>query len=176
MKNKEKLLKFYNEYGLTDTAKLLGFKRYDVLSLLGLPIEDGPTVNMLLEDLFRDGKLPKVDNCLDMYIDFNSVWNIETRHEIDENTHGVLLTLATPYWDGTTTIPVDSQYMTVINSEFDKLKDIELELYENMPGQPEEFENIESLLVWYRDVYLPFVNETINQQSKVFIEEYRSNF
>lgn len=176
MKNKEKLLKAYNEYGLTDTSKLTGLKRYDVIKMLEIPF-DLEIASVLLSDLLRDKKLPKVDNSTDTYV-YDDVWYIETKHRIEDGLHGLLNTMATPFWDGTNIIPVDSDNMVLLKDSdaSQKHSDVDIHRYSVDDDQPTEFKNLEELLIWYRDVYLPFVNKSIESHAKDFIEEYRNNF
>ena len=172
MNHKEKLFKYYEKYGLTDTAKLTGLARYDIVRMLDLPI-DLEIASVLLSDLLRDKKLPKIDNSTDIYI-YDGVWYIETKHRINDELYGLLNSMATPYWDGLNLIPVDSDNMVILkNSDASqKHSDVDLQRYSVDDDQPTEFKNLEELLMWYRDVYLPFVSKSIESHAKDFISAF----
>lgn len=165
MKNStfEKLLKIYKESddGLTDVSKITGLPRYEVVNLLKLDI-DPPMANMILYDMMREGKLPKI-NKNGFYIDnMTGAWYIELKRPINEKYHAVQYGIATPYWDGNPILPIDTEWVLInSNSDGEKVEEIEGQLYESF-DTPKQFNSVESLLEWYRDFYIPKVNEVLD--------------
>ena len=169
MKNStfEKLLKIYKESddGLTDVSKITGLPRYEVVNLLKLDI-DPPMANLILTDMLNDKKLPKISENCEISYGYDGVWYLENRFDINDEYYGSLNTMATPFWDGTPRLPIDSAWMGIYSkNDGKKVEEVESELYDYY-DTPKEFESLQSLLEWYRDFYTPKVNETVKKHFK----------
>jgi hypothetical protein len=151
-KPNQKLVELYNKLGLFETSKMLGIKSYDLMKLIKIPF--GPDeANTILVDMFHDGLLPEKYKGFDIYCDMNGIvnWTTSPNDLID------ILVLATPFWDGSDQIPVDITIISWFNGKRDQ--SYEDEYNEVIKPSNTEFKNMEDLLMWFRDFYLP---ETYN--------------
>jgi hypothetical protein len=169
---KNKLIDYLNNNGLYETSKLVGLPTYEIVRMLNIKL-DVVTSNMVLSDMLSDNKLPKLNIVDDMYIDgFSGVWYIKTKHNINDEFYGILITMATPFYDGSEIVPVDSDNFTVYRKK-DNKEVISIEEYEYTGYDVDgNFENIKELLKWYKNFYIPMVTEAINKHAEINIRRF----
>ena len=172
---KKQLSRLVDEKGLREAAKVLGLTRVDLVVMLDMPI-DYTLANELLFDLYKSGKLPDVYREYEISVDrFNGTFewtlNSETDYYGDNNEYEeVFGAYATPFWDGSDYTPVEAIYYVLLK-DGEKIRDKELmgDYFESLKSIT-EFKNMEHLLVWYRDFYLPNVYYILN---RMFLRDIR---
>jgi len=169
---KNKLIDYLNNNGLYETSKLVGLPTYEIARMLNIEL-DVVTSNIVLSDMLSDNKLPKLNIAVYMYIDwFNNVWYIETKHDINDEFYGLLTTMATPFYDGSERVPVDSDNFIVYGKKDDKeVVSIEESEYTGYDVDG-NFENIKELLKWYKNFYIPMVSDAINKHAEINIRRF----
>ena len=174
--NKEIIRNFYYKNGLRDTSKLTGLPTYEVIRILELPLTTD-TSNTVLDDMLMDGKLPKIGGNIEIHSDsFDGVWYITSIHEVDDEHYGEMISMATPFWDNTNLVPIDSDYFKIIKKENDEVvteyNDAEYDGFD-VDGN---FKDIKSLLEWYRDFYIPTLKSTLNKHASKNIERFKKYY
>jgi hypothetical protein len=81
-----------------------------------------------------------------------------------------MLIYATPFWDGENKIPIVMSYYEVLDEKTDKTIIVFEDDFESIKID-KTFKDIEELLVWFRDFYLPEVYNVIIK----YRNEYRKN-
>ena len=146
MSRVKKIQELIEQHGLTDASKITGLPRYELVRITDYPINH-EIANMLLWDLNYDNLLPTVyKNCEISMDSFDGVFYWYYKGSNDEK----MSTMATPFWDGSTTTPVESIEYEIDGNEIDGN-------YYNDLKSRSEFDSIEDLLTWYKHFYLPKV-------------------
>jgi hypothetical protein len=146
MSRVKKIQELIEQHGLTDASKITGLPRYELVRITDYPINH-EIANMLLWDLNYDNLLPTVYKNCEISIDsFDGVFYWYYKGSNDEK----MSTMATPFWDGSTTTPVESIEYEIDGNEIDGN-------YYNDLKSRSEFDSIEDLLTWYKHFYLPKV-------------------
>jgi hypothetical protein len=172
---KKQLKQLVDEHGLRGAAKLIGLTQVELVVELNLPI-DYKLANQLLFDLYVLGKLPDVYREYEIMVDkFNSTfeWRLdsETDYYGDNDEYKEAFgAYATPFWDGSDDTPVEAIYYVLVKND-ETIIDREMvgDYFESLKSV-KEFKNLEHLLVWYRDFYLPNVYYILN---RVFLRDIR---
>lgn len=165
---KKRLRLLVDERGLREAAKMLGLTQVELVVELNIPV-DYNLANQLLFDLFNLGKLPEVYREYEISVDrFNGTfeWRLNSPTDFygdDAEYKEMYACYATPFWDGSDYTPVEAIYYTV-TKDGKTIIDKEMigEHYESLKSIT-EFRNLEHLLVWYRDFYLPNVYYILNR-------------
>jgi hypothetical protein len=179
---KKQLRQLVDEKGLRAAGKLLGLTQVDLVVMLNIPI-DYKLANQLLFDLYNLGKLPDVYREFVLNVDKNNgtfEWRLDSETDYygdDAEYKEAFGAYATPFWDGSDYTPVEAIYYVLVkNGETIIDREMMGDYYENL-NSIKEFKNLEHLLVWYRDFYLPniyyiikriFLND-IREESKDFV-------
>lgn len=144
----------YEKFGLMDASKIMGLETYELINYgkLSFDIEDA---EILLQDMMSNGLLPKTYKGYKLYYD-NFSGTLYWGKDINELT--IIEVMATPFWGGTKEIPIDIQIIYYTNK--DKSESYEDDFSDVIELDNMEFKDIEDLLVWFRDFYLP---ETYNR-------------
>lgn len=174
-KKKKRLRLLVDERGLREAAKMLGLTQVELVVELNIPV-DYNLANQLLFDLFNLGKLPEVYREYEIIVDrFNGTfeWRLNSPTDFygdDAEYKEMYACYATPFWDGSDYTPVEAIYYTV-TKDGKTIIDKEMigEHYESLKSIT-EFRNLEHLLVWYRDFYLPNVYYILN---RIFLDSIR---
>ena len=172
---KKRLRLLVDERGLREAAKMLGLTQVELVVELNIPI-DYNLANQLLFDLFNLGKLPEVYREYEISVDrFNGTfeWRLNSPTDFygdDAEYKEVYACYATPFWDGADYTPVEAIYYTV-TKDGETMIDKEMvgDYYESLKSIT-TFRNLEHLLVWYRDFYLPNVYYILN---RIFLTNIR---
>jgi len=151
--------KTYNKFGLLDASKMMGIKTYELINYgkISFGVEDA---YLTLMDLMRDNFLPKNYKEFELYYDTMSG---VLHWDCSPNDLTLITVMATPFWEGTKEIPIDMQIIHWLNKE--KSESYEDDFSGVIELDDIEFINIEELLIWFRDFYLPktydFIKSTI---------------
>lgn len=174
-KKKKRLRLLVDERGLREAAKMLGLTQVELVVELNIPI-DYNLANQLLFDLFNLGKLPEVYREYEISVDrFNGTfeWRLNSPTDFygdDAEYKEMYACYATPFWDGSDYTPVEAIYYTVTKDGKTMIdKEMIGDHYESLKSIT-EFRNLEHLLVWYRDFYLPNVYYILN---RIFLDSIR---
>ena len=172
---KKRLRLLVDERGLREAAKMLGLTQVELVVELNIPI-DYNLANQLLFDLFNLGKLPEVYREYEISVDsFNGTfeWRLNSPTDFygdDAEYNEIYACYATPFWDGADYTPVEAIYY-VVSKDGKTMIDKEMvgDYYESLKSIT-TFRNLEHLLVWYRDFYLPNVYYILN---RIFLTNIR---
>lgn len=153
-KRAETFKKIYEKFGLREASKMSGIKTYDIIrySNISFGVKDA---YILLMDMMSDGLLPKQYKGYELYYDFLSATLYWEKN--NQGSFYQIVVMATPFWNGTKEIPIDIQVIYWMNKE--KSESYEDDFSKVIELGDIVFNNIEELLVWFRDFYLP---ETYN--------------
>jgi hypothetical protein len=151
--------KTYEKFGLTQASKMIGIKTYELINYG--KISFGPEdAYLTLMDLLRNDFLPKNYKEFKLYYDTMSG---VLHWENSPNELTLITVMATPFWDGNKEIPIDIQIIHWLNKE--KSESYEDDFSGVIGLGDIKFKNIEELLIWFRDFYLPktydFIKSTI---------------
>lgn len=169
------LRQLVDKHGLRGAAKMLGLTQVELVVELNIPI-DYKLANQLLFDLHILGKLPEVYKEYEITIDkFNATfeWRMKSPTDYygdDGEYEEMFAGYATPFWDGSDFTPVEAIYYTVTKDGETMIdKEITGDYFESLKSIT-TFRNLEHLLVWYRDFYLPNVYYILN---RIFLSDIR---
>ena len=175
---KKQLTQLVDEKGLRGASKVLGLTQVELVVMLNIPI-NYELANQLLFDLYKLGKLPNVYREYEIMVDkYNGTfeWRLdsETDYYGDDNEYKEAFSAyATPFWDGSDDTPVEAIfYVLVKNGETIIDREMVGDYFESLKSV-KEFKNLEHLLVWYRDFYLPNVYYILN---RVFLRDIREMY
>jgi len=168
-KHVEKINKLIEEYGEPETAKKLGVSLPELYVITKNEVDEYMAGELIYHLLSMD-KLPKKYNGFEIYLDDFAgtvVWSRTTLIEVNKKSCiEESIFYATPFWDGNEGIPIDSSYYQVYNTKYNEgtIKETyfsDTVIYNEMLPSDTIFSNIEELIVWYRDFYLPKTYEVI---------------
>jgi len=172
---KKQLTQLVDEKGLKGTSKVLGLTQVELVVMLNIPI-NYELANQLLFDLYNLGKLPDVYREYEIMVDkYNGTfeWRLDSETDYygdDDKYKEAFGAYATPFWDGSDDTPVEAIfYVLVKNGETIIDREMVGDYFESLKSV-KEFKNLEHLLVWYRDFYLPNVYYILN---RVFLRDIR---
>lgn len=165
MKDRAKIFKLLiDEYGLEQATNMSGLSKLEFIGESGIPI-DLTIVNNILPELFNKKKYKNCKIDFDSYtgtVDWYCDWDGEKT-----------FTYATPFWEGQSSIPVNtgSYESKMSDGSFVLLDETDLE----NNGFTEikwkyGFKNLNLFEEWIKKFYLPKVYEVIQQH----LEEYRN--
>lgn len=166
---KEKLKKIYKEKGIYEVTKITGLASYDVIRLLDIKLNTVLS-NEVLTDLVYDKILPNPYKNISFTVGNDGVWYLDSIFELNDGIIVKVGSMATPFWDGTDILPIDTNYFEFFEGKDNKtpIKSEEAELYDSFDVSG-NFENIEKLIEWYRDFYLPKVEKVIKDHLDKFL-------
>lgn len=169
------LQKLIDEDGFDETKKSLGLTTMELIQKSNCRI-DFTMANDILSYLFREKLFPwKYKNCQLSYDGFSGVvnWECDWSGEIyeEESTSS----MATPFWDVTNGVPVDTELYKAVDSEGNPILLSEGDLENNecytFIKWDEEFDNLASYSMWIRRFYLPQVYYVIQKH----LNNYRNH-
>jgi len=166
----EKIQKLIDRHGLTDASKISGLPRYELIRICDYPINH-EIANTILWDLMYDNLIPKTYKNSTIYVSVDGVFYWTTKF-VDGTNKVEITSMATPFWDGGKTTPVEGEWILITNIENDeKVHDQELygEYFDELVSRV-EFDGIEDLLTWFKHFYLPKVYNLILKQFEKFKE------
>jgi hypothetical protein len=166
------LQKLIDEDGFDDTKQSLGLTTMELIQKSNCRI-DLTMAGDILSYLFREKLFPwKYKNC---QLSYNGVvnWDCDWSNEIydEESTSS----MATPFWDGSDGIPVDTELYKAVDSEGNPILLSEGDLDDSESYTfikwNEEFDNLASYSMWIRRFYLPQVYYVIQKH----LNNYRNH-
>jgi hypothetical protein len=166
-KGKDKILKLIDELGLWKTKEALGISLTKLVKMSGMRIESdiGLASEIIIENI-NNGNLPteykefKISTSSDGVVYWEGKFYGE--HFLPNMVETVWV-MASPFWDGMTWTPVETDWYSLVNRN-DNTLIAEIEgggdYYEQL-DEVEGFNNVDDLFSWYEKVYLPSVYEII---------------
>jgi hypothetical protein len=166
-KGRDKILKLIDELGLWKTKEALGIPLTKLVKMVGMRIESNiGLANEIIIENINNGNLPteykefKISTSSDGVVYWEGKFYGE--HFLPNMVETVWV-MATPFWDGMTWTPVETDWYSLVDTSNDTLiAEIEGggDYYEQL-DEVEGFSNVDDLLSWYEKVYLPSVYEII---------------
>ena len=161
---KQTVEKYISQFGLKDTAKMMGISLTKLVEISDHPIDSKLAHEILMENL-KNKKLPreyrdfKISNGIDGIV----YWEMsrDSKHFLPGMTEQISV-VATPFWDGNPWTPVDIDWFTLFNENGDIIA-------EKMPSgsyyvqlkHKTSFDTVDELFKWYLGYYLPVVYSTV---------------
>ena len=166
-KGKDKILKLIDELGLWKTKEALGISLTKLVKMVGMRIESNiGLANEIIIENINNGNLPteykefKISTSSDGVVYWEGKFYGE--HFLPNMVETVWV-MATPFWDGMTWTPVETDWYSLVDRG-DNTLIAEIEgggdYYEQL-DEVESFSNVDDLFSWYNKVYLPSVYEII---------------
>ena len=160
--------KYINEFGIYETAKMMGLTMTRVIEMSNFPINSKIANELLIENLVK-GKLK------DTYKEFKIQTNLDGIFYWDgelktgkflPNYTELITAVATPFWDGLDFTPVEIDWFTLEDRSRKIGKQVVVETegagnYYKTLQDKTRFNSVEELLSWYDEVYLPGVYDII---------------
>lgn len=177
MQNKkhiEKLKKLVDEHGLNYASKLLGISKLKLARLSDMVIGDADIAYDIINLLFYDGELIKdfEHDGFNVVIGYDGLegtvtWVIESKttyYSEDDDETEIITCYATPFWDGEPIIPIEVSSYTIVDDNHDVIFEIggetQEDFYKNITiGSV--YKNVDTLIEWYEEKYIPIVFNTI---------------
>jgi hypothetical protein len=166
-KHIEKIITLTEKVGYRKTAKLLGVTLVNLFRLTGQPIDtDTGVANEILIEGIKNEKLPTKYKEFEISVSTDDVVYWEGKLYTDQflpNMKETIWVMATPFWDGMTWTPVETDWYSLVNEDNDTLiSEIEGggDYYEQLE-KVDLFSDVDDLFSWYKKVYLPSVYEII---------------
>ena len=163
--NKESLLRLVEKVGIWDAAKMVGISITEILTITKYPLYPTESYEVLL-DLISHQKIPTSYEefiiSADSYegtVSWTPKTSIRTEYNGRRFTEGIMV-LATPYWDGMSILPYNVGYYVLNINGLHAANEEQPDFYLSREI-PSKFRDIEDLLQWYEDVYLPGVYDNI---------------
>jgi hypothetical protein len=163
--NKESLLRLVDKVGIWDAAKMVGLSITEILTITKYPLSPMESYEVLL-DLISNKQIPTnykefiiSTDSFEGTISWDPKTSIRTEYKGRQFTEGLTI-LATPYWDDRSILPYNvGYYVLYINGLL--AGNVEQPDFYLVKEIPSKFKNIEDLLQWYKEVYLPGVYDNI---------------
>jgi hypothetical protein len=163
--NKESLLRLVEKVGIWDAAKMVGLSITEILTITKYPLYPTESYEVLL-DLISHQEIPTSYKefiiSADSYegtVSWTPLTSIRTEYNGRQFTEGIMI-LATPYWDGRAILPYNVEYYVLNINGLHAANEEQPDFYLSREI-PSKFRDIEDLLQWYEDVYLPGVYDNI---------------
>ena len=166
-KGRDKILKLIDELGLWKTKEALGISLTKLVKMVGMRIESniGLANEIIIENIINktlptEYKEFKISTNMDGVVYWEGKFYGE--HFLP-NMVETIWVMATPFWDGMTWTPVESDWYSLVDRG-DNTLIAEIEgggdYYEQL-DEVEGFSNVDDLFSWYNKVYLPSVYDII---------------
>ena len=164
-KRTEKILELIDEIGLWKTKELLGISLTKLVKLADLKIHPGLAGDIIIEGIGNE-TLPTMYKEFEIEINIVGVVYWEGKFYGDHLLPNIVETIwimATPFWDGESYTPVETNWYSLTDSEKNTLID-EIdgggEYFETINDKI-FFDSVEDVYNWYEKFYLPNVYEII---------------
>jgi hypothetical protein len=159
-KFKEILIKTINKNGLYDTAKILGLTITKLVELSNIKITPEIANEILYENMrFKNLKDTYKEFTISTNMDGVFYWEAKTRTgRFLPDMIELISVAATPFWDGSDYTPVEIDWFTLFDSDMNVIVETEGggDYYQQLNHRT-HFKNVEELLNWYEEFYLPEV-------------------
>ena len=177
MKDRKKVLNdLIINFGLEKASKMTGLSKLDLINRSECYIYLS-MVNDIIEDLIKENIIPKTyKNCRLSYDGFGGTldwWCDWSDDEYNDYKSEETYTLATPFWDITDGIPVDTNSYDAVEKYGDKISFTDGDFSNNVESYTflkwkDGFENIALLERWVRRFYLPQVYNAISEHLNLY--------
>jgi len=165
-----------DEMGLYKTKNLTGIDIFHIIKLTKMKIDNPDIAYEVFIELFSSNKIPKKYKGFKLELDYMSgtiYWTYSKVMDFSgEEYIEKMISMATPFWDGNSNIPVDTEIYEILDArqrdETVIMDDLQLSELINVSAN---FENIEQFLVWIRDFYYPEVYKILIG----FLRKYRES-
>ncbi len=154
---RKKIIDLVEKFGYNEASKILGLGMGDLYVITQQPI-DCETAGEIIYESYEKGILVKKYKGFEISQDtFGGTleWASEVNHGDWGGTHRIFVR-ATPFWDGLCNVPVDLEIFAEGDDEYIS------ELFHSY-STPESFENVEKLMIWFKEEYLVKTYETIQE-------------
>jgi hypothetical protein len=161
---KQKVEKYISQFGLKDTAKMMGISLTKLVEISDHPIDSELSHKILIENL-RNKKLPREYRNFKIYPSMDGIvyWEMrrDSKHFLPDMSEHISA-VATPFWDGNPWTPVDIDWFTLFNQDGDIISEIEPggSYYVQLKHKT-SFDTLDELFKWYVGYYLPVVYSTV---------------
>ena len=168
--SKETVRNLIDSVGINDAKKILGMKTTEIINFAKILINSELAYDIFYE-LFSENKLPKIYHEFELY--FNRMEGIIQWECTISNKKYVekMLIYATPFWDGENDVPIVMSYYEVLDEKTNESIIVFEDDFVESIKIDKTFKDIEELLIWFRDFYLPEVYNVIIK----YRNEYRKN-
>lgn len=157
MNFRKNVIKLINQFGHSEACQILGVTIDELYSMTKQPI-DCKTADDILYEIYKKDLLVKSYKGFKISHDrFSGVleWSSEVNYGYPGGTHRIFVK-ATPFWDGMCIVPVDLEILAEGDDEYID------ELFHSY-STPKSFENIEKLMIWFKEEYLVETYEAIQE-------------
>ena len=157
MSFRKKIIGLVDKVGRYEASKILGLGMGELYVITQQPI-DCETAGDIIYDSYEKKILVKEYKGFEIYQDtFGGTleWTSEVNHGYPGGTHRIFVK-ATPFWEGECIVPVDLEIFADGDDEYID------ELYHSY-STPESFENVEKLMIWFKEEYLVKTYEAIHE-------------
>jgi hypothetical protein len=161
---KKSIDNYISQFGLKDTAKMIGVSLAKLVDISGHPIDSEVAHELLIVNL-KNKKLPreyknfKISSGIDGIV----YWEMsrDSKHFLPGMTEQISV-VATPFWDGNPWTPVDIDWFTLLNEDGDIIAEKEPsgDYYIQLKHKT-SFDTVDELFEWYYEYYLPVVYSTV---------------
>ncbi len=163
----ENIRNIVSQIGLWETKKIMGISLTKLVKILGMSIESGVGMaNEIIIENINNGNLPTEYKEFKISTNSDGVVYWEGKFYGEHflpNMVETIWVMATPFWDGMTWTPVETDWYSLVNGD-DNILIAEIEgggdYYEQL-NEVDTFSNVDDLFSWYEKVYLPSVYEII---------------
>jgi hypothetical protein len=157
MNFRKKIIDLVDKVGRDEASKILGLGMGELYVITKQPI-DCETAGDIIYEAYEKRILVKKYKGFEIEINtFGGTleWTSEVNHGYPGGTHRIFVK-ATPFWEGMCIVPVDLEIFAEGDDEYIS------ELYHSY-STPESFENIEKLMIWFKEKYLVETYEAIQE-------------
>ena len=173
-KNREFLRDKIKKFGLYQASRLFGLSMAELITVSKIKITYRYAYQVLLE-LIENEKIPTKYKGFTLHENEYAVrWSMsQNTDEFGVTLRESIYCLATPLYDGIGFIPIDFNYY-FLEEQYERESIFEYDRYSEYQETikvDNEFENLEELLVWYRDFYLPQVYDKIVNECLPMVRE-----
>ena len=157
MRFRKKISDLVDKVGRDDASKILGVDMAELYAITQQPI-DCEIASDIIYDAYKKRILVKKYKGFEIsQNEFSGVleWSSDVNHGYPGGTHSIFVK-STPFWEGECIVPVDLEIFADGDDEYID------ELYHSY-STPESFENIEKLMIWFKEEYLVETYEAIHE-------------
>lgn len=176
--NKESILRLIEKVGKWEASKMMGLTLTELITKTKSPLFADESYEVLLE-LLAEGKIPNEYEEFDIDLDrINGIFMWAPKKSIKTEHNGKILTeiivvYATPYWDAHAELPYNVDYYELFIGKDAIANEEQPPISLNKRPIRGRHRNVEELVQWYKEVYLPGVYDNI---MNTILPELRSEY
>ena len=163
-KLKEKILNLIDKLGIWETKEIMGVSLVKLVKLSDMKIHPNLACEMIIEGINNE-TLPSKYNEFNISTNSDGVvyWEgkLKTDHFLPDLIENISV-MATPFWDGESYTPVESDWYSLLTNQDTLIDEIEAggDYFETINDKV-FFDSVEELNNWYNEIYLPGVYKII---------------